>query len=216
MLKKRIIETNDGIQDELAVEIYLSYGKFMRDKGWYGIDFMIQSGIKSGNILEVGPGPGFVGLEVVKKLSGATLTGCEISPAMIKVAEKNSADYGINAKYIQGNAMNMPFEDSCFDAVITNGSLHEWEEPKRVFNEIYRVLKTGGHYCITDLRRDIGVINQLFVYYATPKVVRPGLMTSLNASYTKNEILEILNDTNIKNASVKYHSFTLSIYGDKK
>ena len=50
----------------------------------------------------------------------------------------------------------MPFDDSSFDAVISNGSLHEWEDSKRVFNEIYRVLRQGGRYCITDLRRDVG------------------------------------------------------------
>ena len=34
--------------------------------------------------------------------------------------------------------MEMPFEDESFDSVISNGSLHEWETPVRVFNEIYR------------------------------------------------------------------------------
>ncbi|WP_283610785.1 class I SAM-dependent methyltransferase [Faecalispora anaeroviscerum] len=116
---------------------------------------MIASGIQGGNVLEIGPGPGYVGLELAKKLSLASLTGCEISSAMIRFAEKNAAEYGISARYVPGNCMKMSFEDDSFDTVISNGSLHEWENPIRAFNEIYRVLRTGGRYCITDLRRDV-------------------------------------------------------------
>jgi len=216
MLKPRVIETNEGIQNELTVQIFDAFAKTMRDKGWNGVDSMLQSGISSGNILEIGPGPGYIGLELLKKLSGAALTGCEISLAMIKIAEKNAASYGVDAKYVQGNAISMPFEDSSFDAVISNGSLHEWEDPKRVFNEIYRVLRHGGRYCVTDLRRDVGWLKRSMVYHSTnPKEMRPGLLSSLNASYTEGEILEILSGSSLKNASVKKEFFGLCISGEK-
>ena len=216
MLKPRVIETNEGIQNELTAQVFDAFAKTMRDKGWNGVDSMLQSGISSGNILEIGPGPGYIGLELLKKLSGAALTGCEISPAMIKIAEKNAASYGVDAKYVQGNAISMPFEDSSFDAVISNGSLHEWEDPKRVFNEIYRVLRQGGRYCVTDLRRDVGWLKRSMVYHSTnPKEMRPGLLSSLNASYTEGEILEILSGSSLKNASVKKEFFGLCISGGK-
>jgi len=216
MMKPRVIETNEGIQNELTAQIFDAFAKTMRDKGWNGVDSMLQSGISSGNILEIGPGPGYIGLELLKKLSGAALTGCEISPAMIKIAEKNAASYGVDAKYVQGNAISMPFEDSSFDAVISNGSLHEWEDPKRVFNEIYRVLRQGGRYCVTDLRRDVGWLKRSMVYHSTnPKEMRPGLLSSLNASYTEGEILEILSGSSLKNASVKKEFFGLCISGEK-
>ena len=216
MLKPRVIETNEGIQNELTAQVFDAFAKTMRDKGWNGVDSMLQSGISSGNILEIGPGPGYIGLELLKKLSGAALTGCEISPAMIKIAEKNAASYGVDAKYVQGNAISMPFEDSSFDAVISNGSLHEWEDPKRVFNEIYRVLRQGGRYCVTDLRRDVGWLKRSMVYHSTnPKEMRPGLLSSLNASYTAGEILEILSGSSLKNASVKKEFFGLCISGEK-
>jgi len=156
MLKSRAIETNEGIQNELTADVFNAFAKAMCDKGWNGVDSMLESGISGESILEIGPGPGYVGLELLKKLPGATLIGCGISPAMMKIAEKNAASYGVDAKYVQGNAISMPFDDSSFDAVISNGSLHEWEDPKRVFNEIYRGLRQGGRYCITDLRRDVG------------------------------------------------------------
>ena len=215
MFDKRIIETNDGMQDKTFVQTYNSYAKFMRDEGWYEINSMLETGITSGDILELGSGPGLVGLEIAKRLSGSKLVGYEISQEMIKVAEMNAAEYGINAKYIHGNAMKMPFKDSSFDSVITNSSMHEWEDPIPIFNEMYRVLRLGGHYCITDLRRDVGQNKWNYVYNLTPENLRPSLTASLNASYTKEEILELLFKSDLKNASVKYNFFTLCIYGHK-
>lgn len=177
MVKARIIETTEGIQDELTVEVFDAFARSMRDKGWNGVKEMVASGLKGGDVLEVGPGPGYVELELAKKIHLHSLTGCEISPAMLRMAEKNAADYQISAHYVQGNCMEMPFEDESFDTVISNGSLHEWETPIRAFNEIYRVLRSGGSYCITDLRRDVHPLKKAMVYHSTyPKQMRSGLI----------------------------------------
>ena len=216
MLKTRVIETNEGIQDEITVETYDLFARSIRDKGWNGVGGMIASGISGGDILDIGPGPGYVGLELAKKLNQTSLTGCEISPAMIRIAEKNAAEYGIPARYVQGNCMKMPFADESFDTVISNGSLHEWEDPIRAFNEIYRVLRTGGQYCITDLRRDVHLLKKVMVYLSTqPKEMRPGLVTSLNAAYTASEITELLRESDLHAASVTSDFFGLCIAGKK-
>ena len=216
MIKIRVIETNEGIQNEVTVEAFDEFARSMRDKGWNGVDGMIASGIKGGDILEVGPGPGYVGLELAKKIHPTSLTGCEISPAMLRIAEKNAAEYSIPAHYVLGNCMEMPFEDESFDTIISNGSLHEWENPIRAFNEIHRVLRNGGRYCITDLRRDVHPLKKAMVYLSTqPKNMRPGLITSLNAAYTISEITELLRHSNLHNATVTSNFFGLCIAGQK-
>jgi ubiquinone/menaquinone biosynthesis C-methylase UbiE len=45
------------------------------------------------------------------------------------------------AAYVKGDTGEMPFDDDTFDAAFTNGSLHEWSQPKRVLSEIHCVLK---------------------------------------------------------------------------
>lgn len=216
MMKPRMIETNQGIQEELTVELFDQFARGMRDKGWNGIEEMIATGIKGGDLLEIGPGPGYVGLELAKKISPKSLTGCEISPAMLVFARKNAADYGIDAQYVQGNAMEMPFAEGTFDAVISNGSMHEWENPIRVFDEIYRVLRPGGRYCITDLRRDAHPLKKTAILLSVrPKAMRPGYVTSLNAAYTLTEITELLRHSALCGASVKNDFFGLSIAGQK-
>jgi len=101
------------------VGIFDVFAQNMRDKGWSNVDNILKAGITQGNVLEIGPGPGYVGLEWLRQSSDSRLTGCEISPEMIKLAEKNASDYGFEsrAKYVQGNSMQMPFPDNSYDAV---------------------------------------------------------------------------------------------------
>ncbi|MBC8569621.1 class I SAM-dependent methyltransferase [Zongyangia hominis] len=216
MTKPRVTETNVGIQEEMTVAVFDQFARDMRDKGWNGVEDMIATGINGGELLEIGPGPGYVGLEVAKQLGNVTLTGCEISPAMIRLARNNAESYRIPATYVEGNAMDMPLPDESFDNVISNGSLHEWEDPVRVFDEIDRVLRPGGRYCITDLRRDAALWKKWFVYLSTkPKAMRPGLLTSLHASYTIQEVQVLLQKSTLKTAYVKSDFFGLSIWGAK-
>ena len=217
MKKRRVVETNEGIQNPVTVQMFDLFARNMRDKGWNGVGEMIRAGAGRGDVLEIGPGPGYVGLELAKRQQARSLTGCEISPAMLRLAEQNAAAYGICAQYVQANAMQMPFADGSFDCVISNGSLHEWEDPSRVFEEIYRVLRPGGRYCITDLRRDVAPIKKAFVYAATrPRQMRPGLLSSLCAAYTAKEISTLLSGTALKEACVLEDFFGLRIQGVKK
>lgn len=217
MIKTRVIETNEGIQDNMTVELFDTFARVMRDKGWNGVDSMIATGIKGGDVLEIGPGPGYVGLELANKLHPLSLTGCEISPAMIKFAEKNANEYGIPARYVQGSCTKMPFEDESFDSVISNGSMHEWENPLHAFAEIHRVLRPGGRYCITDLRRNIRPMFKALMYYAArPKAIRPGLITSLKAAYTVSEMTELLRNSALSGAMVTQDPFGLCIAGQKQ
>jgi ubiquinone/menaquinone biosynthesis C-methylase UbiE len=200
------------------VEIFDEFAKTMRDKGWNNVDSILTAGINKGNVLEIGPGPGYVGLEWLKQAPGSTLTGCEISRAMIKVADKNAKDYGFEtrASYVEGNCMQMPFHNEAFDAIFSNGSLHEWEDPVRVFNEINRVLKPGGLFYIGDMRRDVNPLLKWFIFFSTrPKKIRPGFLTSLNASYTVEELQKLLRQSELKCFTMQKEFFGLYISGKK-
>lgn len=100
MIRSRVTETNAGIQNEVTAADYNDFARDMRDRGWNGVSTMIDSGIRSGRILEIGSGSGYVGLELMKQMESASLTGCEISPAMIRIARKNASQYGISAEYV--------------------------------------------------------------------------------------------------------------------
>jgi len=218
MVKPRKIETLDGIQDFSTVADYDLLQRNMRDKGWLVTDKIIAAGIDHGHVLEIGPGPGYLGLEWLSRTQNTVLTGLDISQNMIDLAQKNAKAYGHNhrASYCLGNAAAMPFQDHQFDAVISNGSLHEWEAPERIFNEIHRVLKPSGKIFISDLRRDISFFIRCLFYAGTkPSKMRKGLTSSLQAAYTARELEQIVKYTALTYAHVEANPFGLLITGVK-
>jgi ubiquinone/menaquinone biosynthesis C-methylase UbiE len=218
MLKSRIPETNTGIQEHLTVKIFDSFARNMRDKGWNNVSSIIAAEITGGSVLELGPGPGYVGLEWLTQCPGSRLTALEISREMITTASRNAITYGLENKvnYIEGNCLQMPFADKSFDAVFSNGSLHEWEDPVKVFSEIYRVLKKDGRFCISDLRRDIPLLTKLMMYGSVrPKEIRYGFLTSLQASYTDKELGKIMKDTPFHDFLIRKELAGLCVTGRK-
>lgn len=218
MTKSRIVETNEGIIGDFNVEIYDQFSRNMRDKGLLETNNIIKLGIDSGHVLEVGPGPGYVGLEWLSKTTNSKLTACEISSDMINLAKKNAADYELTDRtnYVECSCLEMPFDNNSFDAVFTCGSLHEWEHPIQAFNDIHRVLKPNAHFTIMDLRRDINPIVKWIMYFMTkPKEIRPGFITSINASYTAKELRGLFLKTKFRNFKVKSDLFGLTVFGTK-
>ena len=218
MIKPRVPETDSGIQGEFIVDQYDQMQRKLRDRGWIETKEVLQSGITGGHALEVGHGPGYLGLEWLKNTSGTSLTGLDISPDMKALAERNAAEYGLSERveYQLGNAAGLPFEDDAFDAVFSNGSLHEWEEPVSVLNEIWRVLKPGGKFCVSDLRRDMNSLLRAIIWLSTkPAAIRPGLTTSINAAYTPGELEAILKQTSMKGARVGSNLMGITIMGEK-
>jgi ubiquinone/menaquinone biosynthesis C-methylase UbiE len=216
MISARIPETSDGIQDEITVEQYDMMQKGLLNAGHLTAESLCQSGIQSGTALEIGPGPGYYGLEWLKATSGTNLIGVEISPAMIRLEQKNAAAYGISRRedYRQGNALSLQLDDASVDAVFSNGSLHEWEDAGKVFDGIARVLRPGGKYCITDLRRDLTREIYQFMYTACePAEIRPGFASSVSAAYTKKEIEAVLKGSRLNGWKVIAHPYGLVISG---
>ena len=218
MVKPRVVETDQGIQGEFNVETYDRMMRRMRDKGWLETHLILNAGIRSGLALEVGPGPGYLGLQWLKKTEGAYLKGLDISPDMIRIAQRNAKEYNLQdrVEYVESDGQEMPFEENTFDAVFTNGSLHEWSEPTRILNEIHRILKPNGKYCISDLRRDMNPIVKWALKFMTkPKEIKPGLISSINASYTLAEIEKLLKGTKLEGWKAKMNIMGLVITGEK-
>ena len=107
--------------------------------------------------------------------------------------------------------------DETFDAVFSNGSLHEWEHPVDILNEAHRVLKTKGKFFISDLKRNLNPLIYWSMQKMTkPKEILPGFKTSVRAAYTKAEAYELLKKSLFKTFHVKQNLFGLQLTGTKE
>lgn len=218
MTKARISETDRGIQGEFTVASYDLMQRNLRDRGWIETRALLEHGITGGYVLEIGHGPGYLGLEWLKHTQGTSLAGLDISPEMQELAGRNAMSYGLapRARYHLGSCDQLPFEQCTFEAVFTNGSLHEWAEPRGAFNEIWRVLKPGGKYFISDLRRDMNPLLSGFLWlFMRPASMRPGLITSIQAAYTPQELHHVVAETKLKNSQIEENLIGVTIWGTK-
>ncbi len=111
----------------------------------------------------------------------------------------------------------MPFEDGHFDAVFTNGSLHEWTDPVQVMNEMARVLKPSGRYLISDIRRDMKPLLKWLMYLGCkPRAMRPGLLMSVGAAYTPAELRGLVNSSHLPNPQVTSNVIGVSCTGSAR
>lgn len=94
--------------------------------------------------------PGAGNAEFTKRLatSGAEIIGVEIAPKQVKLANKCLSNIP-NAHVIEGDIINLNFDDDMFDAVVGNSVLHHFDL-RRALVEIKRVLKTGGSFFFTE------------------------------------------------------------------
>lgn len=148
--------------------------------------------------LEVGPGPGVLTVAVAREKPGAQITGVEMSPDMVLVAREYVERAGLadRIQFLVGDAGDKDVFRSLgqFDLVYSTFSLHHWQDPQRVIQNLLSVLVDGGTLYIHDLRR-------AWWLYWMP--VRNGFWDSIRAAYVAPELHEMLRGLGIKRYEIR-------------
>lgn len=155
--------------------------------------------IKKGDtVLDLGSGAGndcFVARALVGE--EGKVIGVDFTDIMLQKAKANAAKLEYtNVSFLKGDIEELPLDDEIIDVVISNCVLNLVPDKVKAFSEIYRVLKPGAHFCVSDvvIKGDL-----------PEKLQKDAEMYAgcISGALKKDEYLDIIEKTGFKNILVQ-------------
>lgn len=106
---------------------------------------------ETGQLVEVGCGPGFVTGLIGSMFTDASVLGMDNSTEMISVANKVVKPVHPNVAFIQGDAYTTPLQDNSTDLVYGRMLYQHLSNPIKAAEEAMRILKPEGQLCVVDV-----------------------------------------------------------------
>jgi len=155
--------------------------------------------IKEGDtVVDLGSGAGN-DVFVARAITGekGKVIGIDFTPEMIEKANRNNQKLNYsNVEFKLGEIEDMPLNENTADVVVSNCVLNLVPDKKKAFSEIYRILKPGGHFCVSDI-----VVNGNL-----PDALRKSAelyAACVGGAIKQDEYLGIIKETGFKNIEVK-------------
>ena len=155
--------------------------------------------IKTGDtVIDLGSGAGndcFIARNITG-VSGKVI-GIDFTPAMIDKARLNAEKLGYNnVEFRMGDIENMPVTANVADVVVSNCVINLVPNKANVFSEIFRVLKKGGHFSISDVVLNGQLPDKI-------KHIAEMYAGCISGAIQKDDYLNLLKQTGFKNISIQ-------------
>ena len=139
----------DEYHDNMVKMLELIWGKgYMAPGGPDNVAKLLDGTEPEGKrILDIGCGIGGPAMEMAR-LHGGVVVGIDLEAPLIERARAAAEESGLQDRctFRCVAAGPLPFSDGSFDIVVSSGAVTQTEDKTLLFDEIYRVLRPGGHY----------------------------------------------------------------------
>jgi len=146
--------------------------------------------------LEVGSGTAHLSAFLAK--SGLNTTCLDYSKEALKTAKENYRHQGLNGNFIEGDAFDLPCNESSFDLVFSTGLLEHYEDPFPIIKEMVRVVKPGGVFYSDIVPKKFSLLRAFQRWRRPPR----GMDDFYERSMMKEEIEQMLAKANLRDIVV--------------
>jgi demethylmenaquinone methyltransferase/2-methoxy-6-polyprenyl-1,4-benzoquinol methylase len=187
-----------------------------RTKAWRRVVTSIIAPKPGMKILDIAAGTGSSSRPLVDK--GAEVTALDFSQGMIEQGRKQNK----NIKFVQGDALKLPFEDNAFDVTTISFGLRNTSNTDKALKEALRVTKDGGRIVVAEFSHPVNpIFKKIYLNYlmrALPVIVKKisknpdayiYLAESIRAWPDQAELASIMRDSGFK--SVAWQDLTFGI-----
>jgi ubiquinone/menaquinone biosynthesis C-methylase UbiE len=159
----------------------------------------LNLGVESGMVLDVGTRAGLIPLKILWQNENLYAIGLDRSSPMIERARETAEAWGLGERAVfqVGDARSMRFKQAYFDLVISDFTLHRFDDLRAVLHEIRRVLKPRGALLIRDYHRPTRWQFGARIHEQVSRHIRamqPQLEAAMRAAYTRAEFLGALQE----------------------
>lgn len=125
------------------------------------------------DILDIATGTGDLAILLAKANPEAKVTGIDLSEEMVKVGQHKvlSERLAEQVNLHVGDSLNLPFTEESFDAVTVSFGVRNFEDLLRGYNEMWRVLRSGGVLCVLELSTPTGALVKPFYNIYTNSLI---------------------------------------------
>lgn len=141
-----------GIAEEgLTAEEYFAYSRRRAPSRHAKRLAAMVADRKISSVMELGCGAGFSLAYIKSANRDVQCAGCDADETMLSFA---SATHGSDVQWTLNSDDAIPLPDNSFEFIYSEGSLHHFLKPERMFAEMKRVLKPGGDLLVMDINPD--------------------------------------------------------------
>lgn len=125
-------------------------------------------------VLDVGCGGGHLALDIAARRARAQVTGLDLSAEQVARAAARAKARGLAVQFVQGSALDLPFDSGSFDVVTSVASIKHWPDQARGLRECVRVLRAGGRLVVFEADRGcrLGDAQDFVARWALPRPLR--------------------------------------------
>ena len=134
------------------------------DKSWRKkiVTTIKENNIPSEKVLDLASGTGDLTIQLLS-LDSKEIVAADISQKMLDIQKEKINDSRV--KLVQGDALNLPYENEYFDIVTVGFGIRNFEDLEKGLKEINRVLKKGGVLIVLEMFKSTGLKTKLFNLY---------------------------------------------------
>jgi SAM-dependent methyltransferase len=210
------IKDSEGLSSESYAEIMRKrlWGEYQRFAG-----FALEEGrpCQGARLLEIGPGPGWIGIILAKARPDISIEALDASEDMVRSYRATIAKEDLEERIQVATGRAERLGESvkgAFDLVYSRDSLHHWDDPRAAFAAIRGALKEGGALVLQDERRDIGAAARLLVKAQCAFVLGPMgkyWQSSIAAGYTADEVRDFLELSGFRDIRIRPDFLNLTV-----
>lgn len=140
------------------------------------------------SILDIATGTGDLAIALARRISGATVTGVDLSAGMVNIGRAKIAKAGLadRVKLEVADCLALPYPDDTFDCVTAAYGVRNFADIEAGYREMHRVMKHGATLCVIELSTPVNrAVKPLYRFYTRGIIPTIGRLISKDSrAYT--------------------------------